>query len=212
MKQLTILASLFLASVAAAGDFEVTGCDETSVSVWYTGEVLRDDYLKWAEIEAIAGDRTIVLTIDSYGGSAFGGFDLYWAIERAKVITVGGNWRGAWSAAAIMWMAGDYRCVLPGGAVGWHRAYCTWDDQPMPDIGCDVSVCDDEMTRIFDDAGYNGNLFTWTLQDIQWECGTDGWITVTNDGWFFDDDSDRTRIKVAPGDFGVPVEDWSVTP
>lgn len=210
MKAIFIAALLSLCGSAVAGEFEITGQDVTTLEVHYTGGVDHYDHLKWQEVEKLAAGRTIILTLDTPGGSAWGGAALYWAIESYDhVITVAGSEMGAWSAGAIMWMAGDHRIVAEHGAVGWHRAFCQWDPNPMPDIGCDVTVFDEEMDRIFHDAGY-GYSFTYKLIVIQFHHGTDGWIIVTNDGWFYEDMNEDLRIPADPAAIGVPPRDWSV--
>ena len=207
---LASVAAFFITSAATAGSFTVTGEDSQAIDVLYYGDVYRFDYLKWNEIVTAAEGRVIILTIETYGGSAYGGADLYWAIEQTpRVITKAGTVYGAWSAGALMWMAGDHRIVPEGATVGWHRAFCNWDPMPFPDIGCDVSDFDVEMMYIFLDAGYSVKFGSALIQ-IQTEFGTDGWIEVTSEGWFVADDSTSFRAPVAPVGLGVAPEDWEV--
>ena len=205
-----LIAALFVTSAATAGDFIVTEEDSSSISVWYIGEVFRHDATKWLDIREQANGRLIILTIDSYGGSAYGGFDLYWEIEKDRVVTIAGKWQGAWSAAAIMWMAGDERIVPEHSAVGWHRAFCNWDPDPCPEIGCEVRECDMEMLLIFMDAGYSPIFSDWLIA-IQWRNGTDGWIEVHGDSsWWITDNNEDSRIPMHPDRLGVPEADWTV--
>ena len=202
-----IVAAYVVMASASAGDFTITDEDSGVVEVEYTGTVYRYDYAKWHLVEAHSQGRIIILTINTPGGSAFGGYDLYWAIEKTKnVVTVAGSY-GAWSAGAVMWMAGDHRVVAPNGQVGWHRAYCQWDPWPNPDIGCDPIMSDIAMDAIFADAGY-GKLFGAHLINIQNRFGTDGWIIATTDGWWVEDKNMWTLTKVDPEFFGVPPIDW----
>ncbi len=190
-----MLLAVFMTANVFAGDFTVTAEDSSSISVEYYGDVYRYDYQKWDAIEALADGRVILLTINTYGGSAYGGFDLYWAIEEtSNVVTICGSKLGAWSAGAIMWLAGDHKLIEKGGVVGFHRAFCNWDPRPFPDIGCDVSDCDDEMDDIFIDAGLTSKMTSWLIT-IQWSCGTDGWIEIRDDlSWWLVDSSDDREV------------------
>jgi hypothetical protein len=196
MKQFMIGASLMIAvlcSSASAGDFRVTLEDYGTIEVEYTGEVYDSDVSRWDRIVEIADGRTIILTINSGGGSAYGGLDLYWALEAYEnLVTIAGADYGAWSAAAIMWTAGDYRMVEAGGAVWFHSAYCNWDPDPQPNIGCDTRHFQDELIKALDDAGFDGEIFNYLLNMRQLESGTDGWIGKSNKGWFERDTTDWT--------------------
>ena len=196
MKKFMIGVSLMIAALcssASAGDFRVTLEDYGTIEVEYTGEVYDSDVSRWDRIVEIADGRTIILTINSGGGSAYGGLDLYWALESYdNLVTIAGADYGAWSAAAIMWTAGDYRMVEAGGAVWFHSAYCNWDPDPQPNIGCDTRDFQDELIKVLDDAGYDGELFNFLLNMRQLESGTDGWIGKTNKGWFERDTTDWT--------------------
>ena len=181
----------FLCSGASAGWFEITSEDEVSVSVHYTGKVERYDPVLWDIIVSKAGDRTILLTIDSPGGDAYAGLRLYWALEaHPRLVTIAGGDVGAWSAAAIMWLAGDHKLIDPHGAVWFHAAYCTWDPEPPVEIGCDTSDFQKHLVRVFDNAGFIGASFNAWLNLVQKTYGTDGWIGITNDGWEMRDTTD----------------------
>lgn len=191
--KLAALAVACLTQLSGAGDFTVTLEDYGTVEVEYTGTVMDNDVARWDRIVELADGRVIILTINSGGGSAYGGIDLYWAMEAYdNLVTIAGADYGAWSAAAIMWTAGDYCLVEAGGAVWFHSAYCNWDPDPQPNIGCDTRDFQDELIKALDDAGYDGELFNYLLNMRQLESGTDGWIGKTNKGWFERDTTDWT--------------------
>ena len=130
---------MFVAGSALAGDFKVQGEDATAVTVEYTGTVDYTDLPQWIELVEFANGRAILLTINSGGGYAFAGIELYWAMEAyPNLVTYAGSY-GAYSAAALMWTAGDYREIVVGGRVALPSAYCDWDSGPNPDIGCDTT-------------------------------------------------------------------------
>ena len=194
LKYMGAALAVFCCSMVHAGDFTVTLEDYGTVEVEYTGEVYDSDVSRWDRIVEIADGRTIILTINSGGGSAYGGLALYWALESYEnLVTVAGADYGAWSAAAIMWTAGDYCIIEAGGAVWFHSAYCNWDPDPLPMIGCDTTHFQSELIRVLDDAGYDGETFNWLLNVRQMESGTDGWIGSTIAGWFERDTTDWTR-------------------
>ena len=202
MKNFVIaLVAMCFASTAFGGTFEITEETAGHVDVHYTGMVTFDDVAKWRAIVEIADGKIIYLTIDSGGGYAFAGVDLYWELEAYPyLVTIAGNDFGAWSAAAIMWTAGDYRQVAKGGGVWFHAAYCTWDSDPFPSIGCNTLTFQEELVKIFDDAGYNGRLFNQWLNVIQYQLGTDGWIGLTNSGWWLLDSTSGWQISYDPSE------------
>ena len=79
MGALVLVASL--CSSASAGRFEVKDEDGVSISVHYTGTVERIDLYLWDFLVSRAGNRVILLTIDSGGGDAYAGLGLYWKME-----------------------------------------------------------------------------------------------------------------------------------
>ena len=173
-----------LCSTASAGWFEVKDEDGTSISVHYIGTVERIDTVLWDMIVTKAGNRVILLTIDSPGGHAYAGLELYWKMEaHPRLVTIAGSEVGAWSAAAIMWLAGDHRLIATNGAVWFHAAYCSWDPTPPTNIGCDTSEFQRHLVMVLDNAGFYGSAFNAWLNLVQEAHGTDGWIGVTNDGW-----------------------------
>ena len=129
-----------LCSSAGAGWFEVTDEDSASVSARYIGTVDPLDIIRWEMLSSHAGNRVILLTIDSPGGHAYAGLELYWRMEaHPRLVTIAGSEVGAWSAAAIIWTAGDHRLIAQNGAVWFHAAFCTWDPEPPVHIGCDTT-------------------------------------------------------------------------
>lgn len=184
MKLIIFALTALLSSVAQAGWFEITDEDYVSVSVHYTGTVERYDPYLWDTIVDKAGDRVILLTIDSPGGDAYAGLRLYWKFaSHGRLVTIAGSGYGAWSAAAIMWLAGDHKIIEENGAVWFHAAFCQWDTEPLPEIGCDTSDFQFHLIRVLTHAGFNGKAFNQWLNFVQTTHGTDGWIGVTNDGW-----------------------------
>ena len=190
------LSVAFLSSIASGGVFYVTHEDISTVSATYFGEVYDRDVLGWQRLAEQADGRVIFLTINSPGGSAYGGIDLYWEMEKYPYLVTTTSPYGAYSAAAIMWLAGDVRYIPDGGEVAFHAAYCWWDDGSDPDIGCDTSHFQLQLVAVLDDAGLDGDLFNITLNSIQYLFGTDGWILLwpggdwyvwdSTEGWYLD--------------------------
>ena len=200
MKNLIIaLAAYCCAASATAGDFTITEKTAGHIDVHYTGTVDFTDVAKWEAIVEIADLRIIYLTIDSGGGYAFAGIDLYWAMKDYPwLVTIGGSDYGAWSAAAIMWTAGDVRNIAEGGGVWFHAAYCTWDPEAFPAIGCNTLAFQEELVKALQDAGYNGYSFNTWLNLIQYQLGTDGWIGITNSGWWIQDSTSGWQVRYDP--------------
>lgn len=199
MKIFALLIACAITSISAAGDFKVTDEDYGSVDVHYTGGVEDYDVHQWRSVVEYAGARVIYLTIDSPGGSAYGGLDLYWEMEAYPyLVTIAGGDFGAYSAAAIMWLAGDEKIIAEHGGVYFHAAFCTWDPSPMPNIGCDTSVFQEALIKVLKDAGLRGTSFNALLNEVQTLNGTDGWIVITNDGWFLVDTTEWTWLDFEP--------------
>lgn len=176
---------------ASAGWFEVTDEDGVSISVHYTGTVDPIDTYLWDILVSRAGNRVILLTIDSGGGSAFTGLSLYWKMEaHPRLVTIAGRQVGAWSAAAIMWLAGDHKLIAETGAVWFHAAYCSWDPEPPVQIGCNTEEFQLHLIHVLDNVGFYGSAFNAWLNLVQEAHGTDGWIGVTNGGWEMRDTTD----------------------
>ena len=190
-KFLVGMLALMASTAAMGGNFKVTDEDFQSMSVHFTGTVERWDPFAWERVAQACGNRVMLLTIDSPGGDAYAGLRLYWAMEaHPRLVTIAGNQMGAWSAAAIMWTAGDHQLIDNNGAVWFHAAFCQWDPEPNPEIGCDTTDFQYYLIKCFDNAGFHGNLFNMLLNAVQSEHGTDGWIGKTNDGWFMRDTTD----------------------
>ena len=197
------LVALFIGSGVAAGDFEILEDDVSVVEVEYTGKVDHGDVTKWDEIVKFANGRVIYLIINSGGGYAYAGIDLYWALEAYPyLVTYAGADYGAYSAAAIMWCAGDERRIEVGGGVWFHAAYCTWDPTPNPEIGCNTVSFQVAMVEVLEDAGFRGLSFNNWLNIIQGAFGTDGWIGKTNEGWFIWDSTDDVVLPFSPAEIG----------
>lgn len=177
--------ALMASASAMGGEWNVTDEDSTSMSVHYTGTVERWDPFLYLAIAEKCGDRVMLLTIDSGGGDAYAGLRLYWMLEAyPRLVTIAGERVGAWSAAALMWTAGDHQLIAGNGAVWFHAAYCVWDTDPNPSIGCSTIEFQRHLVLVLDNAGYHGMYFNMLLNSIQAEHGTDGWIGLTNEGWF----------------------------
>ena len=199
MKLFAILVACAITSVASAGDFRVTDADDSTIDVHYTGGVDDYDIYGWESVVTYANGRVIYLTIDSPGGSAYGGLDLYWAMEAYPyLVTIAGGDFGAYSAAAIMWLAGDEKIIADRGGVYFHAAFCNWDPSPNPDIGCDTLSFQDKLIHVLADAGLKGATFNELLNQVQALNGTDGWIVITNDGWFLVDTTEWTWLDFEP--------------
>ncbi len=187
MRNIIMGAVVLIASLctsASAGWFEVTDEDSSSISVHYQGTVERVDLYLWDIVVSKAGNRVVLLTIDSGGGDAYAGLGLYWKMEaHPRLVTIAGSRVGAWSAAAIMWLAGDHKLIATNGAVWFHAAYCSWDPTPPTNIGCDTSDFQRHLVMVLDNAGFYGSAFNGWLNLVQEAHGTDGWIGVTHDGW-----------------------------
>ena len=176
--------------MASAGDFVVTGEDYSSMDVTYRGEVLDNDSQKWHAIEAAADGRVIYLTIESPGGSAYEGIRLYWTLQAYPYLVTKASSYGAYSAAAVMWLAGDVREVPKGTIVAFHAAFCWWDSEGTPDIGCDTSHFQMYLIDVLHHAGYDGLAFNALLNQVQGIFGTDGWIVIRYQGWTLWDSTD----------------------
>lgn len=177
------LTALLVSSVAAAGDFVVTGVDPSGVWVDYSGDVRDGDSEKLAELMEECGDAVVYITINSPGGSAFEGIDLFWEAERhANLVTIAGKDFGAWSAAAVFWL-GSPRDWFEGAdaKVGFHAAYCQWWNPP----GCDTTLFQMQLVQVLCKAGFDGLTFNFYLNEIQAAHGVSGWALLTDEGWFF---------------------------
>lgn len=177
------LICLCLSPVALGGDFTFECEDSSGIWYEYTGYVeasdaddLRDLMISWT-------GRNVFITINSGGGSAFGGLALFWEAERwNNLVTIAGGDYGAWSAAALFWM-GSPRDWFEGetAKVGFHQAYCNSWYPP----GCDITPFRNRLVEAFDQAGYVGYFFDEWLTDTQACWGVEGWALLRDDGWSF---------------------------
>ena len=169
MRLISIL-TLFICSTSWAGDFKILDDDGTTVTVHYTGMVEPLDPFTLGAIIEVCVDRHIVIIIDSGGGYAWAGVDLYWEAKKHDNLTlVAGSKLGAWSAAAIFWLADDEHLLMPDGIVGFHLAYCNSYNPP----GCNTLEIDAAMQEILEE-GF-GCKAADTLRDhLEWARGMFG--------------------------------------
>jgi hypothetical protein len=188
---LSVLLALAASASAMGGTFTVTSQDSSSMAVHYTGTVERWDPMFFRFLVDECGDRVMLMTIDSPGGDAYAGLQLYWLMEaHPRLVTIAGSQLGCWSAAALMWTAGDHKLIEGNGAVWFHAAFCQWDPEPNPDIGCDTADFQHHLIKVLDNAGFHGATFNALLNQLQRDNGTDGWVGITNEGWFTRDTTD----------------------
>lgn len=188
-KKLYSILSLALCCSSYGGTFTVLDQDSNKITVEYTGTIEQQDISKWRDTYNNS-DKQVVLIINSRGGSAKGAIDLYWELKKVSLLeTVAGQDVGAWSGAALLWLAGSTRTLEEGALVMFHAPYCTWDENPFPDIGCNTAISQDKFRKVFLDAGYNGARFMDCLNSIQTGFGTDGWLgTLGNsNNWYLID-------------------------
>jgi len=169
---------LFLSSRATAGDFTYLPGpveDPTYATFSYTGEVNAGDSKKLVELFADT-DKTLVIVIDSPGGSAYDGIDLYWTAKRLGIKTVAGSSFGAYSAAAIFWLGGSAD-MIEGSIAGFHLAYYTSWNPP----GGDTADIDGEFFKILVDAfgRHEGAAFWVRCQAVLDAHGTNGFVLLT---------------------------------
>ena len=174
---LTLITTLLITTPALAGKFEVKTIDDNWVTADYTGMVDFPDADTLRRLMEKYPDHQIMIFIDSGGGYAYAGCDLYWEAKRHDNLhLVGGYKFGAWSAAAMFWLGGQERHIAVGGIVGFHLAYCDPKNPP----GCDTRDIDAEMQLILEDAF--GCARADALRDgLEWArgmFGVPGWIAL----------------------------------
>ena len=193
---LLFILAVGLSTVASAGEFEFKSADLSGVWYSYTGYVDSDDCDRLHNVMLNHPNQIVFITINSGGGSAFGGLALFWEAEMwPNLVTIAGKDFGAWSAAALFWM-GSPRDWFEGAQarVGFHQAYCnSW----MPP-GCDISPFRARLVEAFDRAGYCGPIFDDFLTDLQATWGVQGWILLTDDGWKFHHSVYKITTKINP--------------
>lgn len=191
-----MLAMLLAVGSAEAGTFRFEREDASGVWYEYTGYVLGSDYLRLREVMNSHPCVNVFITINSGGGSAFGGIELFDEAEKwDNLITIAGKDYGAWSAAAIFW-CGSPRDWFEGAdaKVGFHQAYCDSVNPP----GCNLSKWHIELVRVLNRAGYSGPLFDWWLDTTQQSWGVEGWALLTDEGWFFYHSGLAIKYKLDP--------------
>jgi hypothetical protein len=133
LKELLICVSLLLCPVAAAGEFTYDYEDPSGVWYQYSGTVEDTDAEQLRGIMKTWPMKRVFITINSGGGSAFGGLALFWEAERwDNLTTIAGKDYGAWSAAAMFWLGSprDWH-ESEESKVGFHQAYCNpWIVRP----------------------------------------------------------------------------------
>ena len=177
MRLLITLITLLITTPALAGDFKIVTIDNNWVIVDYTGMVDHSDAPALRELMETYPEFQVMVFIDSGGGYAYAGCDLYWEAKRHDNLhTVGGYKYGAWSAAAMFWLGGSSRHIAEGGIVGFHLAYCDARNPP----GCDTRDIDAEMHLILEDAF--GCDRAATIRDgLEWArgmFGVSGWVAL----------------------------------
>ncbi len=118
------LLSFVLTPHASAGEWSLIAEDAEKTAWHYTGMV---DHMDAEALKRLceSTEKQVVIHIDSNGGLAFEGIDLYWTAVEYGVHTYAGHEVGAWSAAALFWMGGLNNAILyQGSIVGHHYAYC----------------------------------------------------------------------------------------
>jgi len=191
-----ILSLLALCSSAAAGEFVVT-CEDTA-GIWfeYTGYVEDYDAETLHDLMVGAGSKQVFIVINSGGGSAYGGLDLFWEAERwQNLTTIAGEDYGAWSAAAVFWL-GSPRDWFEGeeAKVGFHSAYC----DPWNPPGCDTSLFQIQLIEVLERCHLSGDIFNHYLNQLQEVWGVSGWALLTDEGWFFHESHFNLTDKITP--------------
>lgn len=196
IKELMFVVALCLCPVAMGGEFTFKTHDASGAWYEYTGYVEPEDATQLNGIMKCWPEEIVFVTINSGGGSAFGGLNLFWEAERwDNLVTIAGKDFGAWSAAAIFWM-GSPRDWFEGerAKVGFHQAYCN----PWYPPGCDISIFRARLIEAFDRAGYSGYIFDMWLTDVQAAFGIEGWALLTDEGWSFYHSGMGIRKKIIP--------------
>lgn len=117
------------AATLAANVTFVPATDELPAYIEFTGIVERGD-ARAVRALVEAKDCNFVV-IASPGGSAYEGLKLYDTAKDLKLNCTAVGF-GAWSAAAMFWMGGEYNNILPNSQVGFHYAYDGYTDEPAP--------------------------------------------------------------------------------
>ena len=140
------------AAALAANVTFVPAADGLPSYIEFTGIVERGD-ARAVRALSEANDCTLVV-IASPGGSAYEGLKLYDVAKELKLNCTAYGF-GAWSAAAMFWMGGEYNNILPNSQVGFHYAYDGYTDEPAPQwwhatVGARVADAMDNDTVVTD--------------------------------------------------------------
>lgn len=177
--RLAALVVMCMSAICSAGTFTVTDKDASGTWVHYEGYVESWDYL-WLQTFMENTTGRVFIVIDSPGGSAAGGINLYYEAEKwDRLVTIAGKY-GAWSAAALFWLGSPKDIVGPDGIVGFHQAYC----DPVNPPGCDLSSITIVMNDILFREGFDSGKFIKSLNWLQLNIGVRGWIIKNEEGWF----------------------------
>lgn len=116
-------------SASAADVTYVEPIGELPAYIEFTGIVERGDAR--AVRALVETKKCNLVLITSPGGSAYEGLKLYDTAKDLKLNCVAYGF-GAWSAAAMFWMGGEFNNILPDSQVGFHYAYDGYTDEPAP--------------------------------------------------------------------------------
>ncbi len=192
-----IVSSIVLSSpVAWAGDFTLKTIDSSGVWYEYIGTVLDSDAEQLRGIMVTFPGKNVFVTINSGGGSAFGGLALFWEAERwDNLTTIAGKDYGAWSAAGMFWLGSPRDWFESSESrVGFHQAYCN----PYHPPGCDIGPFRDRLVEALNKAGYHGIIFDAWLSETQMAWGVSGWALLTDEGWFLHHSRYGLTHKIIP--------------
>ena len=116
-------------SASAAEVTYVPATGELPAYIEFTGIVERGDA---RAVRALSeANKCKLVVIASPGGSAYEGLKLYDVAKDLKLNCTAFGF-GAWSAAAMFWMGGEFNNILPESQVGFHFAYDGYTDEPAP--------------------------------------------------------------------------------
>ena len=161
------------------GDFTITGWDFDTIHVIYEGDVTDDDAGDLRRLMEDCHGLDVHITIESGGGSAWGGLYLYEEAEKwDNLTTIAGSKFGAWSAAALFWLGSPVDIVAEGGFVGFHAAYCLWWAPP----GCDTSEFMTAFARVLIDEFGMATAFAlvYEMNFIQRTYGVSHWVGIAS--------------------------------
>jgi hypothetical protein len=166
---------LYASARASAGEFTLLQEDDSLITYSYTGTVNTGDSRDLRDLHA-GTSKDVVIVIDSPGGAAYEGVDLYWATKELGTKTVAGNKFGAYSAAALFWLGGSGD-MINGSLAGFHLAYYTSWNPP----GGDTADIDGAFFKILVDAyGRHEGAALWMEMQAALDAhGTNGFVLMT---------------------------------